>query len=247
MEKTKPRKKREALSPKCVRTLELLRSFSAATAEQIQREAFASCSLSFVYRELRKLERAEWIERVQCCLKTNRVAAFVLAPKGWELFDFGEVRPRTGKRRRKIPLLHKLGLVDIRHAFGKFGAVRNYYPRPYYALYEDSERFAHLGADAIVELQRDEGSFFFAIEYFPDFHCPEGIESKIKRYCDDEGLFGVLFIAEYRHIINRLRALEKIHSVLPRSKIFHALLSEVLTTKDEVTFTNRNNAQLTIG
>ena len=247
MRKNHLKKKREALSPRYVRTLEFLRSFSAATAGQIQREVFNDCSLSFVYRELGKLEKAEWIGKDYCLRHDgNKVAAYSLAPKAWGLFDFGEIRPRNGKRAQSCTLLHKLGLVDIHYTFGKLKFVRNYYPRPYYGLYRDLERFSSLCPDALVELRKDGESFFFALEYFAEFHCPQEIMPKIERYCDTREFYGVIFITDFIHVANRIRSMVRAKKGVSPSNIYYGLASEVLGAKEKVTFFGSKDATLVI-
>ena len=237
------RPKRKTLSFKCFKTLELLRSSLAATAKQIQREAFSDCSLSFVYRKMRDLEREKWIAKIPFLLEGNRSTAYTLSGRGWRLFDSGEFCPSFAEQAQMSWPLHKTGLLDIRHAFGQREEVENYYPRPYYTNHRDLEGFLPPCPDAIVELKKDGESVFYALEYFADFYCPEGTEAKIERYNGHEKLAGAIFISYFRHVTNRLMALERGRSP---SKIYHAGIGEVLSAKDKMEFTSRDNASLLI-
>ena len=235
----KKRPKRKTLSFQCFKTLELLRSFSAATVKQIQREAFNDCSLSFVCRKMRDLEREKLIEKIPFGLGGRQRVAYTLATRGWGLFDFGEIHPRLGQKVGVSSLLHKLGLLDIRHAFERMEEVESYRPRPYYALDEDLEDFISLRPDALVKVNKGGKRLFFALEYFADFHCPEGTEAKIERYLGHEELDGAIFISHFRHVSNRLMALER-KCEPGRCGIYHAQLEAVLNSK-EMKFVNKDN------
>ncbi len=191
---------------------------------------------------MRDLEREKWVEKISFGIGCKRVTAYILAVRGWELFNFGEVRPRFGQRVEVSSLLHKIGLVDIRHAFGQMGEVENYYPRPYYANYRDLEDFISLRPDALVKLNKNGKRLFLALEYFADFHCPKGVEAKIERYRAHRELDGALFISHFHHVRNRLMALERRHCELYQCEIYHAQLEEVLSAKEKMKFLSGGSA-----
>ena len=110
---------------------------------------------------MRDLEREKLIDKISFGLGGRRRMAYTLAARGWELFNFGEAHPRLGQKVEASSLLHKLGLVDIRHVFGRMEEVENYYPRPYYAFDEDLKDFISLCPDALVKLKNGRKPPFF--------------------------------------------------------------------------------------
>ena len=246
------RNKPTVLSEKQQQTLIHLYLCAASTMEQINRDVFGNVSPTFVYRKMRDLINAGLVEKRFFSGTRNIRGAYLLADKGLKYLVGKNSKESMGGKVRPQSLAHDLALVDIRHAFLKLEAVKNYFTENAiqsgnHAEIEGLQEIARLHPDAVVELARDGESYLFAIEY--ESHCKflTKRKDKIGRYYGDDLLSGAIFICRERQTLERFLSLERNLKSQYQANIFYGLLEDVQNAIGYMTFSSKNDAKMTIG
>ena len=140
--------------------------------------------------------------------------------------------------------------MDIASSLKKLSAVRNYYTENELLakggslLKEEKRELLTLRPDALMELQRDEKGFFFAVEYEASRKYQDRLEEKINRFYDCPEVYGCLFVCKEKELIERMKAVEKRENPKAKAKIYYGLLEDFQKEQKEMVFFGKDDARL---
>lgn len=231
--------------------LEHLFAFSASTAEQIGRDVLKNVSPTFVYSEMRHLERMGFVGRVYFNKNGRAKGAYILTKKGFgyleQSYD-GDIRIKKFKPQS---LIHEIELVDIAFRLRRLGALKSYRTENQLTADaacisdEQKKEISSLRPDALMELEKDGRGYYFAVEYEANRKYGDRIGEKIDRYYGCGELFGCLFIGRNRDIIERTKAVERREKSGCRGKIYYGILEDVKNEGKELVFLNKDGEKFT--
>ena len=227
--------------------LEHLFDFSASTAEQIGRDVLKNVSPSFVYSEMRQLEKRGLVGRMYFERNGRAKGAYVLTPKGFGLVGPSPDENFQIKKFKPQSLIHEIELVDVAFRLRRLKALKSYYTEN--QLFADTahlpdelkREISPLRPDALMALERDGKCYYFAVEYEANRKYRDRIREKIDRYYGCEELFGCLFIGKKKDIIDRTKAEERRENTGRRGKIYYGLLEDVKKEEKKMTFYNKDD------
>ncbi len=240
----------EFLSPRKEKILKHLFDYSASTIEQLIRDVFGNCSLSFAYSGMRELSEKGLVEKMSFSKKGYFKGAYVLTAKGLQYLMTNETIDSQGNKVRPSSLAHDVELVDIAFYFKKLKVLKNYYTEN--QLLGNAEELPKeirgemhsLRPDALIEVRRKEESYFFAVEYEASRKFKDGIKDKINRYYDCRTLFGAIFICKDKETLKRFKAVDKKENGDFPAKVYYALLKELKGFTEEIIFLGRAGEKL---
>ena len=244
--------RKEVLSERRLEIAQYLFKFSVSTIEQIRRDIFKGGALTFIYKEMRHLEKQGFVNRVYFVRKGRAKGAYMLTQKGLKAIVLQSEEKLATEKFRPFSIAHDLELVDIAFAFQKFGIIKNYWTEnqivsnPERLRDEDLWQIDSLRPDALMKLEGREGRDFFAIEYEATLKYLDGIRSKVNRYYDCKEVFGAFFICKSKKIANAFKSVEKKYYAKNSPKIFYVTLEEFKKTQDVLIFFDRNDEDLQI-
>lgn len=216
--------------------------------EQIHTQFFPGVSRRAVNKRLRKLVDIGLVARTAIILGRGTMYSYYLTPRG-----LTQVKPtlayevKTESRLSECPL-HDIVLNDIRRVFEAKSTVQSYYTENVLQTNSDLQSntqikpFIEINSDAMAEINSKVGLLNLAIEFDTTCKSKTRYLNKISAYYDRQIVDGVLYICANNHILNVLRKIDKEVSDHYRChpRVYLALLGNVISKQDEMTFTNTN-------
>ncbi len=243
----------KVVSARKMKILEHLHHYGVSTIDQIKREFFQYKTLTLAYSEMRSLLSQKLVEKIYLEKSRRPKGIYLLSGRGAEAISEDQKDFLSGQKYKPQSLLHDLELVDIAYFFKRPGSVKNYCtenqllgnPMELYARY--LEKMAEFRPDALVELENQKASYFFALEYEANLKSSGRIRSKINRYYEIKNISGCLFIGRTNQIIESVKSIEARDNSKFAPKIFYCTLEEIKNHDGKIIFYDRKNEKLSIG
>ena len=233
----------------CSRDMRIMRSLfegKVMSSDQINQKFFPHASKDAVNKRLRKIASLGLIRRKPVIFEDKVIFGYSLTQSG--LTKIKPTLPYEVKAVRSSSecLLHDIALNDIRKAFEAKPTVQCYYTENVLQScdeYHEDEKFqpfVELNSDAMAEVDTRIGVLNLAIEFDATHKSKRRYSEKIDDYYIENGVDGVLYICENKHILNVLLRIDKevSESYACEPKLYFALLEDVTGAVGKMTFTN---------
>ena len=215
-----------------------------ASFEQIQKDIFGGISVWTVYRRLRKLRKAGWIECLPYMDGEKVSSYFNITSKSLEWVR--ESMEVTGGSLKSDSITHDMRLNDIRRFFLPKERVDAYFTENELATNSDLKENLAVSAycsarvDAVVRMMGKKGKLcHLGVEYEHTLKSKKRCREKIKNYYLRPYAEVILFIYKGQGIYNCFVNLEKEFSQrYSPPKLFFLDIKKVLSDDTEVVFTN---------
>lgn len=216
-----------------------------ATARQVTTSLFPKVRHQNIYRRLGKLVRAGWIDKLGYFNGDQLQHLYCLSEHGFRQFVHQE-----DKNDRRLQLMsdvveHDLALADIRIRMEALSEVKNYFTENVLqsnhdlASSKEFKPFIQLRSDAVVELILQGGKrFIVPLEYEASLKSKERCQKKLLDYYIQYEGGTALFICQSEPVLKRMVQMDREISREFKSKMYFALLADVLDVEKKMTFRN---------
>ena len=240
----KPSEKIGFITERDKQLFQFLFESKVASNSQLRRSIFPEVSKSTACDRIAKLVTSGWLDKLGFPSGNTFVPIYNITEKTYRTHvHISEVNDRKAQLKSDV-IGHDLALVDIRNRLEKLSSVKKFYTENVilsnYELANSDEirDLAALRTDAVAELLiQEKYRYVVPIEYEASFKSKARCAKKLRDYYLNYDGHNVLFICRDEALLKRFKEIDRVICQEFESKMYFALIADVLNESEKVIFT----------
>lgn len=222
-----------------------------SNSHQLRRKFFAKGTHQALYRRLNRLHRGGWLSKTGYYERSKLRFVFTITEKSSRLIIGPDCSQVDIPTYRSYALEHDIALAEIRMRFDSLGMIKAFVPEN--RIQHDSEflesvelkTYVGLRSDALMKVRFvDRRELWIPLEYEASLKSRERSYEKLLSYYTKSEAPAVLFVSRNSPIQRRMKEMDQEICKDFKSKVYFALFDDVVSTKENVTFTKTNGKKL---
>ena len=230
------------LMPRDIKLFKYLYEVKVASFEQVSRMIFNNVHRTTVYRRLKKLILANYIQVVSYTKGIKATRAYSLTSKSFKTFISGELDKETRKQIKSHSIQHDLILGDIRERLLKSERVAQFISENVllsgvdFPTEHNPRPFLINRPDGIIEVKKIRNNYLLPVEFELTQKSSARYAEKFQRYYTTREIEVVIYVVSNKQLLNKLKDIEKKYIKGQFSKMYYILLENVLSSQETITF-----------